>query len=273
MGAALAAAALLLTAGCGGDDQGGGDVAASPSAAAETSDSAEPTVEPTGDSPAAEPSTAETATEVDPKAFGRSIIDAQLEAGAVHMKATIGQGATMTGVLSYTGDQPAMDMALSGVQTAGGDVHMILVDGVMYIQVPGTAMGDKFLKVDAEDLGDNPMAKSLQSMDLSSSFKAFKALTSLKQVGEDTVAGVQTVHYEATVDTAKSLQAQGIDPNQLGALPPEITYDVWVGEDDLIRKMVLGPAAGSVEMVLTRWGEPVQISAPPPGKVQEMPRR
>lgn len=268
MGAALAAVTLLLTAACGDESGNDPDSAASPSVAEESA-SGEPTQQSPSDEPSADKSEG---ADVDPRAFGRAVIEAQLEAGTVHMEGSFGQGVTMTGVMSLAGDEPAMDMKLSGAQVGGSGVHMILVDGTMYIQIPGSGVGNKFLKVDSKDMANNPLAKSLESIDPSRTFRAFEAITSLEQVGEDTVAGAATVHYKITVDTAKSLQAQGIDPSQAGALPPEIRYDLWVGQDDLVRKMVMGPEAGSVEMVLTKWGEPVQISAPPPGQVQEMPR-
>jgi len=255
--AALAAATLLLATGCG--DESSDDAGSSSASRAEESADASASAEPSADS------------EVDAAAFGQALVDAQLEAGTVHMRGTVGPGMEMTGEMDLSADKPAMDMTMSGAQL-GGEARMILVGDAMYMRVPGAGMGNKYLKVDASD-PDNPLARALQSMDPSSSFKAFEAVTSLERVGEDTIGGVPTEHYTVTVDTEKSLRAQGIDPRQAGGqLPPEVTYDVWVGEDELIRKMVMGPEAGGIELLLSKWGEPVQISAPPPGQVREMPQ-
>jgi hypothetical protein len=270
LAAALAAVALLFTAACG-DGESDAETAASASAtesadgggsadAGETEPSEEPSDEPGADAGG---------SDVDPAAFGKKLVEAQIAAGTVHMEGTLGGAVTMSGVMDFAAGSPAMDMKMSGGQL-GGDARMILVDQTMYMQVPGTGMGDKFLKIDTSD-PDSPLAKSMQSMDPSTSFRAFEAVTSLERVGQEKIAGVDTTHYKVTIDTARSLKAQGVDPRQAGALPDEVRYDVWVGEDNLARKMVTSREMGGLEVMLTEWGEPVQIEAPPPGQVQEMP--
>ena len=60
------------------------------------------------------------------------------------------------------------------------------------------------------------------------------------EVGHDSIDGVDTVHYEVTVDLAAAIAASPQAGSQLGELgvdvPDTVTYDVWVTSDSQLRR-------------------------------------
>ncbi len=60
------------------------------------------------------------------------------------------------------------------------------------------------------------------------------------EVGNETIDGVDTVHYEVTVDVADAIAASPQAGSKLGEvgvdLPDTVTYDVWVTSDNQLRR-------------------------------------
>ncbi len=60
------------------------------------------------------------------------------------------------------------------------------------------------------------------------------------EVGNETIDGVDTVHYEVTVDLAAAIAASPQAGSKLGEagveLPDTVTYDVWVTSDNQLRR-------------------------------------
>ena len=60
------------------------------------------------------------------------------------------------------------------------------------------------------------------------------------EVGSETIEGVDTVHYEVTVDLAAAIAASPQAGSKLGEagidLPDTVTYDVWVTSDNQLRR-------------------------------------
>jgi LppX_LprAFG lipoprotein len=255
---ALGAAALLVgAAACGGSEESG--------TAAEA-------VEPSSDAASSEASSDEAASETpaaDPEAaaFGKALIEAQRRAGSVRLDGVFEPGMTMSGSMRFHNDDVALDMRLKGV-AMGGQARMILVDETMYMQIPEA--GSDFIKLDVGD-PDNPLAQQMGSLNPSRAFETFATITQIRERGTETVGGTPTTRYTITVDTAQAMDAQGLHSGHADGLPPELSYDLWVGDDNLIRKMVLAPELGEVEIRLSAWGEPVRITAPPPSQVQQFP--
>jgi hypothetical protein len=259
--AALAAAPLLVLAGCGGDS---------------TSDITDDRATTPASSPS---STAENAGALTEETFASAVTEAQLRAKTVHMSGQIsasGQQMTLEGDFE-AGDtvaDSAMDMTMSAPSL--GDVRMVLVDEVLYLNLGQQTQG-KFVKVDLSDTSSpmgQMMSQLLSSADPSASLKAMeRGMTSFEQVGEEQIEGVATTKYRVEVDLQQVLAAQGMGDLPGGAtaqLPKTVTYDIWVGDDDLIRRMsfTLG-AAMAMTMDLTEWGEPVDISAPPRNQISK----
>lgn len=282
LGTALAALLLLAAAACGGDDPSTASDSGDDTSSAEgtPSDSASPTETPTEtptEEPTEEPSASPSeGSDVAAATFGTDLIEAQLEAGSVHMEADIdaaGQTVEMSGDMSVTPGDVALDMTISGAGLGGGG-RFLLVDEVLYLKFEATGLGDKFLEIDPKDRS-NPMAQSfgdlLNSIDPSRTLAGFEAITKLKAVGQESVGGVETTKYAVSVDTEKAFAAQGIEAPP-GPLPDQLDYTVWVDGDNLLRKFVFEQQGAVIEMTFSDWGEPVQIVAPPRSQITAFPQ-
>jgi hypothetical protein len=208
--------------------------------------------------------------------FSSEVVQAQAAAQTAHMEATVeaqGQKMSMSGDMQMAKKDVAFDLSMSGAALGGG-ARFILVDRVIYLKMPGLSQTDKYIEIDTSD-SSNPIAKMFDQMlgqlDPSQAFKAFDAITGLKNVGTQEIDGVETTHYKVEVDTQKALAAQGMAGQvPTGQLPKTLEYDVWVDGQHLVRKLQMDIQGSSVDMNLSRWGEPVDIKAPSAGQVTDM---
>ncbi|MCX7621772.1 MAG: hypothetical protein N2037_13120 [Acidimicrobiales bacterium] len=118
------------------------------------------------------------------------------------------------------------------------------------------------------------------------------------EVGTETLDGVATTHYRAVIDVAKAMEASSGEHRQrltkffedIGD-SDQIPVDLWVGEDGLVRKIVLAvedydrfvpegaggsssggsvpPARATITIEFRNLGEPVVIELPPANEVSE----
>jgi hypothetical protein len=240
IGVAAAALALAFTAGCGGS---GG--------------------------------TATESSDLTKANFASEVSKAQVDAQTAHLEAKLdasGQKLSMSGDMDMTKNDVAFDLSLTGGPLGGG-AQFILVDKVIYLKMAQLTK-DKFVKIDIGKSND-PAAKMFEQMlgqlDPSKTFKAFDAVTQLQEKGTQEIDGVETTQYAVTVDTQRALKAQGMASQvPQGQMPKTIVYDVWVDGDNLVRKLRMNVQGNAVDMTLSQWGEPVDISAPPAGQTTDM---
>jgi len=208
--------------------------------------------------------------------FSSEVIKAQTAAKTAHVDATIvaqGQKMSLTGEMQMVKNDVAFDMSMTGAALGGG-AQLVLVDQVIYLKMPGLSQTDKFIEIDIGDKS-NPIAKMFDQMmgqlDPSKTFQAFDAITRLQNRGTQEIDGVETTHYTVQVDTQKALEAQGLSGQvPSGQLPKTLTYDVWVDGQHLVRKLRMDIQGTKIDMNLSQWGEPVDITAPPPSQVASM---
>jgi lipoprotein LprG len=208
--------------------------------------------------------------------FSSEVVKAQTAAKTAHMEATVdaqGQKMSMSGDMQMVRKDVAFDLSMTGAALGGG-ARFILVDRVIYLKMPGLSQTDKYIKIDTGDEA-NPIAKMfdqvLGQLDPSRAFQAFDAITRLSKRGTQEIDGVETTHYTVEVDTQKALEAQGMAGQiPTGQLPKTIEYDVWVDADHRVRKLSMDIQGSTVDMNLSQWGEPVNVSAPPAGQVADM---
>jgi hypothetical protein len=209
--------------------------------------------------------------------FSSEVGQAQLRARTAHLEATInahGQRLSMSGDVDMSRKDVALDLSMTGQTTGMGNARFILVDRAVYLQMPTLTQSQKFIKVDTAGSSD-PIARMfnqmLNQLNPTQAFQAFDAITKLDKRGTEEIDGVETTRYTVTVDTQKALQAQGLAGKvPPGQLPRTLRYDVWVDAEHLVRRLQMNFQGSAVDMTLSQWGEPVDITAPAPSQTTDM---
>ncbi|GAB3787681.1 hypothetical protein GCM10027601_26990 [Nocardioides ungokensis] len=188
------------------------------------------------------------------------------------LKMSMGTTGTLTGEgdVDYSSDSPAMQMTMKTDMTgATGSIEMRLVDGVMYMTIPGMA-GGKFVKFDLND-PNSPFGSLATQLDPQEAFKSFEAgIKSVTYVGAED--GLD--HYQVTVDTKKMLAKMGQTGSAASAagMPATLTYDAWLDSEDRVNKMEIDLGkTGTMDMTLSDFGQDVSVEAPPSSQVTQMP--
>ena len=188
------------------------------------------------------------------------------------LKMSMGTTGTLTGEgdVDYSSDSPAMQMTMKTDMTgASGSIEMRLVDGVMYMTIPGMA-GGKFVKFDLND-PSSPFGSLATQLDPQEAFKSFEAgIKSVTYVGAED--GLD--HYQVTVDTKKMLAKMGQTGSAASAagMPASLTYDAWLDSEDRVNKMEIDLGkTGTMDMTLSDFGQDVSVEAPPSSQVTQMP--
>lgn len=284
----LAAGTLSLSlAACGGsDDADGGSTAGSEDGAAgtaattqDTADTSADTQAATGDGEgdeggsAAAPAEGEEVPVEDFLAMLRSPGEEDMSSYELDMVVTTGgQTMEMAGEVDLGDGQPSVDADLT--MPGLGATRMIVVDGSAYVSMPGVTDEGMFLEVPQGELEDS--GAGLDDIDVASTWEDWdEGAGQVVYAGLEDVDGQELRRYEIVVDVQAVLDASGQTGSDAAeasaALGDEITYDVWVDEDDLVRRISYTAAGAVTEMTIDRWGEPMDIEAPDPEDVQPMP--
>jgi hypothetical protein len=276
--ATAAAAVLVVVAGC----SGGGAPVADP----RVSGSASPT---DGSTFVASPEAIAAVTGVLQKAEAAGTVRIE---GYVTSQAT--GKMTLSGEERY-GSTPAMSMTM---QVSGESMSEVLVGSKCYLDYPalsaqmgGRPWGEIDLAQDAAALGSlgslSALAGSVQEYDPVTQIAALIASGNMTEIGPAPVHGQLTEHYHgqlilddltwndsaarslvgsAEVDAIENeMKASGISRENIdlfyGAdgLPVEIAYTMQTAQGDQ-----------DSDMVLTGWGKPVQVGAPPADQVFDL---
>ena len=153
--------------------------------------------------------------------------------------------------------------------------------------------GRKWVKFDAEKLGRlagiDVSALTQSGQDPTQAVRQLRAVSDdIEKVGREQVRGVDTMHYRATVElrrypalvpageraAARDAIDQLIEMTGAATVP----VDVWVGEDDLVRrlaqKLTLKGAGGPSEIEqrfeFYDFGADVDVRIPPPSEVADV---
>lgn len=209
--------------------------------------------------------------------FIETVTEAQLEAGSTHVEMTIGsqgQSIEASGDLEIGDDPTDTAMTMTMTMPGMGEMDMRLVDQVLYMNM-GQMTQDKFAKIDLSD-PSNPAGKSFEDMvgqmDPSKSLQNFEgAIKSVETDGEtEEIDGVETQPHTVVIDTTKVAEDAGGLGGGAASLPDEISYTFWVGTaDNLPRKMTMDVAGAAIEMTFSKWGEDVDVEAPPADQITE----
>lgn len=187
---------------------------------------------------------------------------AQVEAGSAHMVMTQGGQELLTADISLDAD-PSNAAFEGSMENEGMTMKIRQVDGDMYIQM-GDMTDGKWMILDAagDIFGDTDFIEQLdptvQSERLKDAIIDFQA-----EEDAETIDGVSTTKYTITLDTEKVTgDSDYLDGQLTESLGDEIVYEMYVGDDDLVRRQVMDMAGTVQEIDYSNWGEPVTVETP-----------
>ncbi|GAA3534987.1 hypothetical protein AFL01nite_07150 [Aeromicrobium flavum] len=256
--AALATATLLaLSSACGGPS--GGDDATPAAATA---------------SAAAQPAAAASASSgLTRENFVDRLGAALTAAGSAHLEMeSAGEQGAMQGDVQL-GDTLTDARTRLTMDLGAMPVELRLVEGVAYLKL-GQMTGGKYVKVDLTDPKD-PIAQRFGAMtdqvDPRAQLETFQsALVEFEDQGSGgRIDGVETTRIRLVLDTSKVMRKHGGKGRTGSSVPKRLESVLYVGSDDLLRKMTLDPDGKSTTLTWSKWGEPVEVSAPPAADVTD----
>lgn len=208
--------------------------------------------------------------------FAQVLASSQSKAKSAHVDMTVGMGGQSVKAQGDVaiGSGPA-DSAMTMTMDMGSSMSfdMRMVEQVLYMNM-GQMSGGKYVKIDLTDKS-NPVTKQLgQVMDQMDPARQMadlqKAVTSLEKKGAaKTIDGVKARPYVVTVDTSKIQSLKELPQSSAGAIPDTIVYTMYVGPDDLLRRMSFEIAGSELTIDYSKWGEPVDIKAPSADEVSD----
>lgn len=225
-----------------------------------------------------EPRPAAGSAEAEPAAltadtFAEEVAKAQVEAGSAHVTMSVqagGQEVTAEGdaVIGDSAADTAMTMTMETGET--GTMDMVLVDETIYMNM-GALTDGKFVKIDLTDTS-NPVGQQYSQMlgqiDPGAQLEELQAaLSDFEKAGEPKrIDGVEAQPYVITIDTARL--AEVAEGQAVAGLPDTVEYTMWIGPDNLLRRME-STTVGKVVVDYTDWGQDVDVTAPPAGKISD----
>ena len=151
------------------------------------------------------------------------------------------------------------------------DPQIIYVSSTLF-SVIGVDIDTEWIKMDEEFLaeqGENAF-ESAVSNDVLNAGDLIASATSVEDIGLETIDGEQLQHYRVTVDKetalANSPQMQDQITEAGGEMPDEVAYEMWVTEDNRLRRMGvdldIGTSIISTVFTVKAPGAPISVEAP-----------
>jgi len=184
-------------------------------------------------------------------------------------------------------------MGLGDVTGTGGAMEVLFDSGAGVVYFGADAMGGllptdaPWVSFDLEALAE-ASGQSLEDLrgefavDPADTAAALLAADDVTEVGDEVIDGVPTRHYRVTVDLAAALAAvPQADADRLGSaefgeldLPDSVVYDVWVTEDNQLRRSTfeMDVAGETTSVVLNVFAdaEPAAIELPSGDEVVDL---
>ncbi len=210
--------------------------------------------------------------------FATSMIKAQQKARTSHIEMVIkvgGQKVVMSGdqIVGETLKDNAATMTMDYGDTGPGTAKVVIVDGQFYMNF-GPLTDNMFAKADLSDTSDpftKQLAPMLEQIDISKQIEAMSsAMTSVEKAGDaQKIDGVQAQPYKVVVDTSKMDEFDALPAEARATIPDSVTYKMFLGSDGLLRRMTYGFGGMTGTVNATKWGEPLEIEAPPADEVSD----
>lgn len=179
-----------------------------------------------------------------------------------------GQANVATGqfLLGGGAKDSAVALQMEDKSSGLGVLDLRLVDAALYMNF-GELTGGKFTKLPIDGSGDaatQQLVELVNQVNPAAQIKQFEAaLKSFKQTGvAKTIDGVKALPYVVVLDTSKIDGAAKLAEGASQKLPKALTYTMWVGPDDLPRRVEAKVVAMDFTLNYTNWSKPVTIEAP-----------
>ncbi|MGN6635246.1 MAG: LppX_LprAFG lipoprotein [Oryzihumus sp.] len=202
-------------------------------------------------------------------------------AKTMHLKMTVATAGTQG--LTGEGDVSALNGVAEHLTMKVGSMPMelILKSPAIYLKSAALPVGDKW--VVAKEGGTDMLSRQLAPL-----FEQIKqmqpeqqvsnyAVADQKVVGQETVDGVATTHYTSSPTAAqiKKALAPALAAQLSDADLKDLKVDMWVDAQNRPHKVVSTMTAKgqkvSTTVLLSRFGEPVTITAPPAAQTTTAP--
>jgi len=210
--------------------------------------------------------------------FAELIGTAQRKAKTSHVAMTIGgtgqnvkaEGDVITGA---TPAESALSMKLDLGELSGSQAMEVrLVEEVFYLTM-GDMADNKFTRIDLNDESNTLAEQYGDMMDQIDPGKSLEmigdAVKSFKAKGDAMdIDGIHAQPFQLVIDSAKLGEiGGGASGGDTAVVPKEITMTMFMGEDNLPRRVMTEFSGFTMQMDYSKWGEPVKIEAPSAGEI------
>ena len=207
-------------------------------------------------------------------AAARSAAPEQVQSFLARVEAAAAQQGTVEVIFSGDTVDGSGYALLGGAPTGNyvlnmGDTNtqMVVVDGVAYFK-DGAVISSRWTSMPAQGVA---IAQALTPQGMFAWMRA--GVTSVEDLGPDDLYGTPTTRYELVANTAGAPASRVTQALLASPHPPDTVYSVWVGDDDLIRRVEVLTHGGGLILEYGRWGESMEVVAPPADEVTPLPTR
>lgn len=178
-----------------------------------------------------------------------------------HMEMTAGEESMSMDVRFGEGEEPAM----TGTYRDGESVAtMVVLDGKVYVREEGDPTYFQF----PDQLADQVLAEMEMSNPKEMAADLRSGIESVQYGGAHEVEYGPAHRYDVTMREEFIAEELGVPAGSV----PDFSYRMWFDDDNLLRRFsVITDEGTAADVTFSEWGEPVEIEAPPPGRVEPLP--
>jgi hypothetical protein len=193
------------------------------------------------------------------------------------------------GMTGQGGYRTAPDLAADFSMTdASGSSRFIVLDKAIYLQLPDKGRAElgvdkPWVRFASGRQGVSALAELMtQQADVGRQIAKMKSAGTIKSATSEDLDGRRTTHYSIDVDVNRLAESEQ-DPVLKASLQEiremgttTIPYQLWLDESNLPVRTIMdvpGDPSGKVTMRYARWGDPVDVAAPPADQVADAPER
>ncbi len=201
--------------------------------------------------------------------FVERISAAQLAAGAAHITMESPAGATglIEGDIEIS-DDPSKVRGVMTMDLPTGAAEIRIVDGTMYMNMGELSKG-KFIDL-SQAPGGGDIAGSLSQMNPETQLKTFDAAIEsfTAEPADEQIDGVDVTKVTMVLNTQKLLESSSLSEAGaqgqalVDAFGETMEYVMYVGDDDLPRRITAPSPNGTYNMDYSSWGKSVAVEAP-----------